>query len=79
MQLSKAIKIRIDNLLEERSLTRHSLSLLAGISPSVLTDLYRGKVSYLRIDSLLHICEGLGIELRDFFDDDVFNDVNAEK
>lgn len=79
MQLSEAIKIRISNLLEQKQLSEYSLSILAGISPSIVNDFTRGKVSYPRIDNILHICEGFGIELTEFFDDPVFKDVKAEK
>ena len=79
MKLSKAMQIRINNLLREHNLSRYSLSIQAGISPSVLTDFYSGKTTYLRIDSILHICEGFDIDLEEFFADDIFKNVDAEK
>ena len=36
------------------------------------------KVSNFRMDTMLHICEGFNITLKDFFDDPLFNEVIAE-
>ncbi len=79
MQLRDAIILRIKNLIIENNLTEYSLSMQAGIPPSTLNDFFRGKVILPRIDNILHICEGLSIELKDFFDDPIFKDVEFER
>ena len=68
MLLSDAIKIRIDELLKENNLTAYKLSYKAGISNSIISDCRRGKVKEPTISSIIHICEGLNIQLKDFFD-----------
>ena len=32
----------------------------------------------IRLENLLYLCEGFGIELKDFFDDKVFKNVEAK-
>ena len=32
----------------------------------------------IKLDTLLHICEGFNIELKDFFDDPLFKDVEQD-
>ena len=79
MQLRDAIIFRIKSLANEYNLTEYSLSIKAGIPPSTLNDFFRGKSILPRIDNILHICEGLNIELKDFFDDPVFKDVEFDR
>lgn len=77
MVVSEAIRRRISELLIEKEVTAYKLSFLAGISASIISDCKRGKVKEPTISSLIHICEGLDIELKDFFDSPYFNDVEA--
>lgn len=77
MILSEAIKRRINELLEEHDLTAYKLSYLAGISNSIISDCRRGKVKEPTISSIVHICEGLEIQLKDFFDSPLFDEVEA--
>ena len=77
MLSSEAIMSRINELLKEHNLTVYKLSYLAGISNSIISDFKRGKVKELSLSSLIHICEGFGIELKDFFDSPYFKEVEA--
>ena len=77
MIISEAIRLRIDELLKENNLTAYRLSYLAGMSASIISDCKRGKVKEPTISSIIHICEGLNIQLKDFFDSPVFTDVEA--
>ena len=77
MLISEAINLRIDELLKENKLTVYKLSYRAGISNSLISDCKRGKVKEPTISTIIHICEGLNIELKDFFDSKYFKDVEA--
>lgn len=77
MLLSDAINLRINELLKDNNLTAYKLSYLAGISNSIISDFRRGKVKEPTISSIIHICEGLNISLKDFFDSPYFDDVEA--
>ena len=77
MLLSDAINVRIEELLRQNNLTAYKLSYKAGISNSIISDCKRGKVKEPTISSLIHICEGLNIELKDFFNSPYFKDVEA--
>lgn len=76
MSLSQAIRMRLLHLIKERHLSAYSLSMTAGISPSIINDFFRKKVEYPRLDNLFYICQALGIELKDFFDDNIFVDID---
>ena len=79
MELSEAIRIRINNLIEERNITVSKLSTLAGISRATLSKFLSGKRKLLRIDIIEFICEGLNLKLKDFFDDAIFDNIEIEE
>lgn len=77
MLLPEAIKLRIIELLNENNISAYKLSYKGGISPSNINDVLRGKVSEPTISTILHICEGANITLKDFFDSSLFEEVEA--
>lgn len=79
MDLSNAVRLRINNLLKENNWNVSKLSTLAGISRSTLSKFMSGKRQYIRLDILEYICEAFNIKLVDFFNDDVFNDINVQE
>lgn len=70
MQFSKAVALRIRELMKERQLTQYALAKRSGISTSTLNTVLSGKLPG-RIDTtMLNICRGLEIELADFYNKD---------
>ena len=78
MQLADATRKRIINLLKENNMKPYDLSKAAGISLPTLTDFMKNDTKNLRMDTMLHICEGFKITLKDFYSDSLFNDVISE-
>lgn len=79
MDLSEAIRVRINNLVIERNINVSTLCTLAGISRSTLSKFLSGKRKIIRLDIIEYICEGLNISLKDFFDDGVFDNINIKE
>lgn len=79
MQLSTAIRQRIVNLCIERNISLNQLSKAAGISYSTLSSFLNGQSQDPQISTILHLCEGLNIQLYEFFQDDLFLDAIFEK
>ena len=77
MIISEAIRLRLEELLKQNNLSAYKLSYHAGMSASILSDCLRGKVKEPTISSIIHICEVLEIQLKDFFDSPLFLDVEA--
>ena len=46
---------------------------MSGIPCSTISTFMSGKTELLKIDTLLHICEGFNITLREFFSDEMFD------
>lgn len=79
MLLNEAIKVRLDNLMQEKEIkSKYEISCGAGLNPSLLNDFFRSRILYPRIDTLYLICEGMGITLEQFFNDPIFNIENIE-
>ena len=78
MQLSDATRKRINFLLKEKNMKLWDLSKAAGISLSTISDFLKNDTKNLRMDTMLHICEGFNITLKEFFDDPLFEDVISE-
>ena len=78
MDLSEAIRIRINDLICENNLNVSKLSTLAGISRSTLSKFLSGQRKYIRIDIIEYICEALKIKLVNFFDDEIFDNINIK-
>lgn len=78
MKLSQSVRERIIKLCNNKNITLHRLSLDSGISYSTLNSFMNGKSESPKLVTILHLCEGLGIELKDFFSDDIFKDVEQD-
>lgn len=78
MKLWDAIRNRILDLANQNNITIHKLSLLSGIPYSTLSSFINKKSKSPTIDTILHLCESLNIELKDFFSDKIFSDLDSE-
>ena len=66
MQLSDATRKRINFLLKEKNMKLWDLSKAAGISLPTISDFLKNDTKNLRMDTMLHICEGFNITLKIF-------------
>lgn len=78
MELSEAIVLRIKQLLKEKNMKTYDLSIKSGVPRSTISFFLSRETKTIRLENLLYICEGFGIELKDFFDDKVFTNVEAK-
>lgn len=79
MTLSEAIVKRILDLKNEKNISTNKLATLSGLAQPTVRDVLYGLSKAPKINTLLHICEGLNITLRDFFDDPIFENVVDEE
>lgn len=78
MNIVDAIKLRILQLCEERSITINKLANLSALPPSSLKAILYGRSKNPKILTIKIICDGLGITLTDFFNTDYFNALDQE-
>ena len=78
MQLSDAIRLKVNNLIKDNNVNVWYICKNTGIPCSTLTTFLNGKTKLLKLDTLLHICEGFGITLTEFFEDSIFKEVEQD-
>lgn len=78
MTLTDAVRQRIKNLLKQNNMNIWKLYKLTGVSASTLTYFINQKRGLITMKTLLHICEGFRISLKEFFDDPLFDDVEED-
>ena len=75
MKLSEAIGKRVEKLLVERNMTQYQLYKNGGIPRSTISVTVGGKYKTVKLDTVYQICATLGISLKEFFDDEVFDNI----
>lgn len=78
MELPEAIVLRIKQLLKEKNMKTYDLSIKSGVPRSTISLFLSRETKTIRLENLLYLCEGFGIELKDFFNDEVFKNVEAK-
>ena len=78
MQLSDAIRLRINGIIKYNNVNIWYICKNTGIPCSTLTTFLSGKTKLLKIDTLLHVCEAFNITLSEFFDNNIFKDVESD-
>lgn len=73
MHLNEAVSKRIQELMREYHLTQYALSMKSGVPQSTLSTIINCKFKGMRVRIIYEICEGLEIELKDFFDPPLFS------
>lgn len=78
MQLSDAIRKRIIYYLKINKMKIWDLCKATGIPCSTISTFMSGRTELLKLDTLLHICEGFNITLGEFFTDSIFDNTYQE-
>lgn len=78
MRIKEAVAKRIIQLCEERGMAVNALANRAGIPPSTLYSIIGAKSQNPGVVTLQEVCDGLDITIREFFDYDIFSDIEQE-
>lgn len=76
MKLNEAIVKRIQEICREKGISICEASLNGGKSPSAIYDLLKGRTQCSKVITIYSFCDGAGITLAEFFDSDLFNDID---
>lgn len=74
-----AVKQRILKLLKERNMSINKVCMLGNLTTSTLNTMLNDKSEYCSVRTLQKVCQGLNITLYDFFNDDIFKDLEIEE
>lgn len=78
MKLNKAIEEKINKILLEKNITINKLANISCLTQSTVDSLVNGKSKNPKLLTIVRICDGLGISLWEFFDDDLFKNIDRE-
>lgn len=78
MNISQAVIKRIDELCRDRNLTINALCNLSGVTQSTVNDIVNGTTYNAGVATIKKLCDGLEISVRDFFNSDLFSNLEQE-
>lgn len=78
MKLNEAVAYRIKELCKEHGITQYQLYLKTGVPQSTLSTIMKCSYPSIKLRIIYEICDGLEIDLEDFFTSDVFKRENIE-
>ncbi len=76
MNLTEATAKRINDLLEERNWKQYDLFKNGGIPRSTISNVINLKKKKVSSYTVYQICATLGITMKEFYDDPIFDEVN---
>lgn len=78
MNIKEALEKRIIQLCDERKIAINALANISGVSPSTIYSMLNTKSMNPGVVSIKKICDGLEISVREFFDSDLFDNLEQE-
>lgn len=76
MTLSKAVAIRLSELMEEKHLTQYRLYKLSGVAQTTIGDIRLQRNKSVSLMIIHELAQGMGMNIFDFFDSPLFKDDN---
>lgn len=78
MTVGDAVRQRIIQLCDERSISVNKLSSLSGVTQSTVNNIVSGRNNSATVSTVKKLCDGLGITICDFFCSELFEDLEQE-
>lgn len=78
MKLNEAVSKRLQELLNDRGMTQYQLSMQSGLPKSTIGNVVNCQYDSMKLRIIHEMCQGLGMNISDFFDSDLFDEDNLE-
>ena len=78
MQLNEAVSRRLLELLRERDMTQYQLNMKSGVPKSSISNVINCIYPSVKLRMIHEICQGLEINISDFFNSPYFEETNLE-
>ena len=79
MNINEATITRIRTLSKAQRLSMYELAYRTGMPPSTVKSIMNGKSKNPGIVNIKKMAEGLGLTIREFYDDDIFDDLETDE
>ena len=77
MNVAEAVRLRILELCKTNGITVNKLAIISGITQSTVNNILTER-NNATVSTIKKLCDGLEITIADFFDDDIFRDLEQE-
>ncbi len=78
MKTQKAVALRVSNLLIKNNLTQYALCKKIAMAEETLRSIIDERYKTVKLDTIILLCDGFNISLKEFFDDDLFKRENLD-
>lgn len=78
MTVGEALRNRIIELVDEKGITLNKLATISGITQSTINNITSGRNNSATVSTVKKICDGLEIDVREFFNSPLFDDLEQE-
>ena len=78
LNIGQAVRKRIIDLCQSHDLTVNGLANMCGVTQSTVNNIVSGINKSATVSTVKKICDGLGMTIQEFFDDEVFYDLEQE-
>ena len=78
INIGEAVKERILELCRQRDISINKLSGMSGITQSTLNNIVSGRNNSTTISTIKKLCDGLEITVQEFFDSELFQNLEQE-
>ena len=78
MTIGEACRKRILELCNERNITVNKLATISGVTQSTINNIINGRNNSMTISTIKKLCDGLEISVREFFESEVFLNLEQE-
>ena len=78
MNIGEAVKIRILELCNQNKITINKLGTISGVTQSTLSNITNDRNNSTTVSTLKKLCDGLDITIIDFFDNEIFKNLEQE-
>lgn len=78
MKLNQAISERLSELLKEKQMTQYQLFMKSGVPKSTIGNVINCSYDSVKLRIVHEMCQGLGIDIPQFFDSPLFAENNLD-
>ena len=78
MNVGEAVKERILELCQKNNISVNKLSSMSGVTQSTVNNIVSGRNNSTTVSTIKKLCYGLGITIEEFFNSELFRDLEQE-
>lgn len=77
MSIAEALSERLLEFMKSKNLTAYRLSALTGVSQTTIGDIKKCRNTAVNLRIIYELCQGLGVDLTEFFNSPLFSNENV--